>query len=259
MGTRICIMNGGRVAQVGPPLEVYRHPANTFVASFLGNPPMNLLPAIATDKAGGRCLKVGEQRDRAAARPLPSAAAGLAGHLRDQARARRPESRRERRGDANRGRDRSRGAARRGDDRDRKVAGRREAGLRQARRRRHLPDRRAPAALSRCRHGPRIRKRWPGTAARLSNPRRRSLPSLTWERGLGATVHGRVITHASMIGAPAPSNSAYRRPPPNKGCQRAVPPPSNARGLDVLHDWAARLATVVRARPLRGWAAPGFL
>ena len=26
MGTRICIMNGGRVAQVGPPLEVYRHP-----------------------------------------------------------------------------------------------------------------------------------------------------------------------------------------------------------------------------------------
>ena len=71
MGTRICIMNGGRVAQVGPPLEVYRRPANTFVASFLGNPPMTLLPAIATDKADGRCLKVGEQRDRAAAEPLP--------------------------------------------------------------------------------------------------------------------------------------------------------------------------------------------
>ncbi len=59
MGTRICIMNGGRVAQVGPPLEVYRRPANTFVASFLGNPPMTLLPAIATDKPGGRCIKVG--------------------------------------------------------------------------------------------------------------------------------------------------------------------------------------------------------
>ena len=59
MGTRICIMNGGRVAQVGPPLEVYRNPANTFVASFLGNPPMTLLPALVTDKAGGRCLKVG--------------------------------------------------------------------------------------------------------------------------------------------------------------------------------------------------------
>ena len=32
-GHRICIMNGGRVAQVGPPLEVYRRPANTFVAA----------------------------------------------------------------------------------------------------------------------------------------------------------------------------------------------------------------------------------
>jgi multiple sugar transport system ATP-binding protein len=60
MGTRICIMNGGRVAQVGPPLDVYRRPANTFVASFLGNPPMTLLPAVATDKSGGRCLKIGD-------------------------------------------------------------------------------------------------------------------------------------------------------------------------------------------------------
>ena len=59
LGTRICIMNGGRIAQVGPPLEVYRHPANTFVASFLGNPPMNLLEAVATDASGGRGLKIG--------------------------------------------------------------------------------------------------------------------------------------------------------------------------------------------------------
>jgi len=44
MGHRICIMNQGRVVQVGEPLEVYRHPADTFVARFLGNPPMNLLP-----------------------------------------------------------------------------------------------------------------------------------------------------------------------------------------------------------------------
>lgn len=52
-------MNGGRVAQVGAPLEVYRRPASTFVASFLGNPPMNLLPATVTDAPGGRTLKVG--------------------------------------------------------------------------------------------------------------------------------------------------------------------------------------------------------
>ena len=60
MGTRICIMNGGRVAQVGAPLAVYRRPASTFVASFLGNPPMNLLPAIVMEGADGRTLKVGE-------------------------------------------------------------------------------------------------------------------------------------------------------------------------------------------------------
>jgi multiple sugar transport system ATP-binding protein len=44
MGHRICIMNKGEVVQIGRPLDVYRNPANTFVARFLGNPPMNLLP-----------------------------------------------------------------------------------------------------------------------------------------------------------------------------------------------------------------------
>jgi multiple sugar transport system ATP-binding protein len=42
MGTRICVMNQGRVAQTGAPLEVYWNPADTFVARFLGSPPMNL-------------------------------------------------------------------------------------------------------------------------------------------------------------------------------------------------------------------------
>src|SRR5262249_40105024 len=44
MGERICIMRDGRVVQVGRPLEVYRNPADTFVAGFLASPPMNLLP-----------------------------------------------------------------------------------------------------------------------------------------------------------------------------------------------------------------------
>jgi multiple sugar transport system ATP-binding protein len=43
MGHNICIMNEGRVVQIGRPLDVYRKPADTFVAKFLGNPPMNLL------------------------------------------------------------------------------------------------------------------------------------------------------------------------------------------------------------------------
>jgi multiple sugar transport system ATP-binding protein len=60
LGQRICIMNGGKVVQVGPPLEVYKRPANTFVAAFLGNPPMNLLPAQVTDASDGLALRLGQ-------------------------------------------------------------------------------------------------------------------------------------------------------------------------------------------------------
>src|SRR5215475_11560472 len=55
MGDRICIMNGGEVVQIGKPLEVYRNPADAFVARFLGNPPMNLLPA-RLEPAGDRVV-----------------------------------------------------------------------------------------------------------------------------------------------------------------------------------------------------------
>ncbi|MGH8914561.1 MAG: ABC transporter ATP-binding protein [Acidimicrobiia bacterium] len=43
MGDRIAVMNHGKVRQVGTPEEVYHHPADVFVATFLGSPPMNLL------------------------------------------------------------------------------------------------------------------------------------------------------------------------------------------------------------------------
>jgi ABC-type sugar transport system ATPase subunit len=48
LGGRVAIMQRGAVVQAGSPLELYRTPANTFVATFLGSPPMNLL-----DRAGG--------------------------------------------------------------------------------------------------------------------------------------------------------------------------------------------------------------
>ena len=44
LATRIAIMLRGEIVQIGAPLELYRRPANTFVATFLGNPAMNLLP-----------------------------------------------------------------------------------------------------------------------------------------------------------------------------------------------------------------------
>jgi ABC-type sugar transport system ATPase subunit len=43
MADRIVVMRDGHIQQVGRPTEVYRHPANTFVATFVGSPPMNLL------------------------------------------------------------------------------------------------------------------------------------------------------------------------------------------------------------------------
>ncbi len=43
MGDRICVMNGGDIMQVDEPLTIYNNPANMFVASFIGSPPMNLL------------------------------------------------------------------------------------------------------------------------------------------------------------------------------------------------------------------------
>jgi sn-glycerol 3-phosphate transport system ATP-binding protein len=45
----LVVMNGGRVEQIGNPLEIYRRPATTFVATFIGAPPMNLVPMRTTD------------------------------------------------------------------------------------------------------------------------------------------------------------------------------------------------------------------
>jgi multiple sugar transport system ATP-binding protein len=44
LGDRIAVMESGRVRQLAPPVEVYDDPADTFVATFLGSPPMNLVP-----------------------------------------------------------------------------------------------------------------------------------------------------------------------------------------------------------------------
>ena len=48
---RLVVLNGGRIEQVGTPLDVYRRPASAFVAAFIGSPAMNLLTA---EVSGGR-------------------------------------------------------------------------------------------------------------------------------------------------------------------------------------------------------------
>ncbi len=47
MADTIVVLNGGRIEQVGTPLELYRTPANLFVAGFIGSPRMNLLDGAA--------------------------------------------------------------------------------------------------------------------------------------------------------------------------------------------------------------------
>jgi len=49
LGERIAVLSDGVLQQVGPPQEVYDHPANVFVAGFIGSPPMNLLAGMALD------------------------------------------------------------------------------------------------------------------------------------------------------------------------------------------------------------------
>ena len=61
LGERIGVMSTAKLLQLGTPQEIYRHPANVFVAGFIGSPPMNLLSASATDgrvNAGDLVLEV---------------------------------------------------------------------------------------------------------------------------------------------------------------------------------------------------------
>lgn len=51
LADKIVVMNNGHIEQVGSPLDVYQNPSNTFVASFLGSPPMNLICSKANNGA----------------------------------------------------------------------------------------------------------------------------------------------------------------------------------------------------------------
>ena len=44
LSDKLVVMNGGQVEQIGLPADVYKKPASKFVATFIGSPPMNILP-----------------------------------------------------------------------------------------------------------------------------------------------------------------------------------------------------------------------
>ena len=58
MADRICVMDKGRVLQVGRPMEVYARPATRFVAGFIGSPSMNFLAAEGGLPSGARQIRV---------------------------------------------------------------------------------------------------------------------------------------------------------------------------------------------------------
>ena len=56
LGDRVAVMHQGDLQQVGTPRELYRHPANRFVAGFIGSPAMNLIKAkLVQAGEGSRC------------------------------------------------------------------------------------------------------------------------------------------------------------------------------------------------------------
>jgi multiple sugar transport system ATP-binding protein len=57
LADQIVVLSQGRIQQIGTPQDIYRQPANQMVATFIGNPPMNLLSAVYDSKM----LRIGEQ------------------------------------------------------------------------------------------------------------------------------------------------------------------------------------------------------
>jgi len=53
LADRIVVMNGGVIEQIGTPMDLYSNPANTFVASFIGSPPMNLIKGVVKNTDAG--------------------------------------------------------------------------------------------------------------------------------------------------------------------------------------------------------------
>ena len=72
LAERMLVMNQGRAEQIGPPDEVYSRPATTFVAGFIGSPPMNLIPGVV--ETSGEILAASDGARVRLPRSLPALA-----------------------------------------------------------------------------------------------------------------------------------------------------------------------------------------
>ena len=71
LADRVVVMRGGRIEQAADPITLYEEPANTFVATFIGAPSMNMLPARVVEADGGLSLRL----ETGAGIPIPNGAA----------------------------------------------------------------------------------------------------------------------------------------------------------------------------------------
>ncbi len=58
LADRIVVLNEGRIEQVGTPIELYNHPANLFVAGFIGSPKMNLIAGTEAENRGATTIGI---------------------------------------------------------------------------------------------------------------------------------------------------------------------------------------------------------
>ena len=79
LADRIVVMNEGRMQQFSEPLEAYHNPANTFVASFLGTPPMNLIYGEAMDGVFRAKVKNSGKEGGKLEIPLPESLSNFSG------------------------------------------------------------------------------------------------------------------------------------------------------------------------------------
>jgi multiple sugar transport system ATP-binding protein len=81
LGERIAVMKDGRIVQCDTPARVYDAPANRFVGSFIGSPPMNFLEGIVRGGADGRAVEVQGVRVPLAAGAATAATDDMRAHL----------------------------------------------------------------------------------------------------------------------------------------------------------------------------------
>ena len=81
LADRLVVLNGGRIEQVGSPMELYRTPANLFVAGFIGSPKMNFITGAEAAKHGAHTIGVRPEHIAVEPGGIWQGTVGLAEHL----------------------------------------------------------------------------------------------------------------------------------------------------------------------------------